>query len=166
MEIVSKENMFHLLKEMTWLLLTAMVAYAILYPITLKIDYLYYEINAVFIFVTLTYFRWSVTLRSLPFFRPGWVRFLVFAINMSLFIYLMSKEQRFIMYVDNFYTEDFGFPKVFMYDEVKQQLYRYLYTEIVLFGTGSLIMISAFNLRLLIAWWQFYKYRANALLED
>ncbi len=166
MEILNRENIFHALKEIVWLLLTAMATFVVLYPITQKIDYTYYGINAVFIFVTLTYFRWSVTLSSLPFFRPRWTRFLAFAINVSLFVYLMSQEQKFLMYIDNFYTEDFGFPRVFMFDDVKQNLFRYLYSEIILFGTGSLVMITAFNMRLLISWWQFYKYRASSLLED
>ncbi len=166
MEILNRENAFHALKEMLWLSLTAVATFLVLYPITQKIDYTYYVSNAIFIFVALTYFRWSITLSSLPFFKPKWTRFLIFAINTSLFFFLMAQEQRFVMYIDNFYTEDFGFPRVFMFDDVKQNLYRYLYTEIILFGTASLVMITAFNMRLLISWWQFYKYRASSLLED
>jgi hypothetical protein len=164
--LVNKENAFHLVKEVIWLIITAMVCCAILYPVTQKIDFLYYRINFAFIFITLTYFRWTLTLSSLPFFRPALVRFLVFAVNLSLFIFLMQQEQKLMIFIDDFYTEDFGFPKVILYDHVKESLFKYLYGELVLFGTGSLIMIGIFNLRLLFSWWQFYKYKANSLLDD
>lgn len=141
-----------------------MVAYAILYPVTQIIYYIYYGVNAAFVFVTLTYFRWSVTFKSLLFFRPAWIRFTVFTLNIMMFFYFAQKEQQFLMFYDNFYTEDFGFPKVIMYDEVKNKLFAYLRTEIILFGTGSLLMIIAFNFRLLISWWQYYRQRANTLL--
>jgi hypothetical protein len=161
-----KKKLLILIKEILWLLITGMLITAVLYPIYLKIDYLYWRINAFFIFVTITYFRYSVTFRSLPFLRPGWIRFVLFTFNLSLFIYMMHQEQKFVSLGDNFYTEDFGFPKVIMYDNVKLQLFKYLNTELMVFGTGSLIMISAFQMRLIISYWQYYKHKANALLES
>jgi hypothetical protein len=162
---MNQQNLLIFFKELLWTAITGMIVFAVLYPVTQKIDYIYYPVNALFIFLTLTYFRWSVTFKSLPFLRPAWVRFVLFTVNLSLFIYLMQKQQQFLMFHDNFYTEDFGFPKVIMYDHVKEELFRYLRTEIILFGTGSLIMIVAFNFRLLISWWQYYKHRAGNLLE-
>jgi hypothetical protein len=41
-----------------------------------------------------------------------------------------------------------------------------MYTEIVLFSTGSLVTLSAFQIRLIISYWQYYKHQANMLLED
>jgi hypothetical protein len=164
--MTGKEKVFHFIKELIWWSITALVSAAVLYPITQQLDYLYYNINFAFIFTTLTYFRWTLTIRHLPFLRPPLVRFLLFGVNLSLFILFMQQEQKFLMFIDSFYTEDFGFPKVIMYDHVKENLFKYLYTEIVLFGTGSLIMIVVFNLRLIISWWQFYKYKASSMLED
>ncbi len=164
--LLNKENNYHFAREILWLLITAMLIYAILYPITSKIYYIYWKINALFIFLTFTYFRYSVMFKSLPFLRPSWVRFLLFAINLSLFIYLAGYEQRLISLADNFYLEDFGFPKVFITDIMKRGLFKYMYTEIVVFSTGSLIMLSAFQIRLIISYWQYYKHQANLLLED
>ena len=163
---VLHENLLHFAKEMIWLLITGMLIIAVLYPVILKIDYFYWKINAFFIFVTITYFRYSLTFRSLPFLRPAWLRFILFTFNLSLFIYLMHHVQKFVVLSDIFYTEDFGFPKVIMYDNVKLGLFKYLYGELILFGTGSLVMISAFQLRLIVSYWQLYKHKANALLED
>lgn len=162
---MNQQNLLIVIKELLWTAITCMVVVAVLYPVTQKIDYIYYPVNAFFVFLTLTYFRWSVTFKRLPFLRPAWVRLGLFMINLSLFIYLMQKQQQFLMFYENFYTLDFGFPKVIMYDEVKESLFSYLRTEIILFGTGSLIMIVAFNFRLLISWWQFYKHQADNLLE-
>ena len=146
--------------------ITAMAIYAILYPITSKLDFIYWKINVFFIFISLTYFRWSVTFKSLPFLRPAVIRFLLFAVNLSLFIYIMYNLQKFIGLADNFFIEDFGFPKVIIFEDMKRELFDYLYNELVLFGTAALIMLSAFQLRLILSYWQYYKHAANRMLED
>ena len=158
--------LYYLLKELLWLLLTALTVYAFLYPVTSKIDFIYWQANALFIFVFFTYFRYSVTFRSLRFLKPSAVRFILFTFNLSLFFYLLHYEQKFLWLTDNFYTEDFGFPKVILYDATKQHLFKYLYTEIVFFGTGSLVATAAFQLRLIISYWQYYKHQADARLQD
>ncbi len=83
-----------------------------------------------------------------------------------LFFYLLHYEQRLITLADNFYTEDFGFPKVILFDADKQRLFKYLYSEIVFFGTGSLVLTAAFQFRLIISYWQYYKHQADARLQD
>ena len=162
----NKESFYQLIREVLWLGITAMLIYAVLYPVTSKIYYLYWKINVLFILIAFTYFRYSILFKSLPFLKPSWVRFFLFALNLSLFIYLASNEQRLISMADNFYLEDFGFPKVFINEVAKRGLFKYLYTEIVFFGTASLITLSAFQIRLIISYWQYYKHQANMLLED
>ena len=168
MNLFTRENLFAFIKELLWTAITAMVIYAILYPITSKLDFIYWKMNTFFIFIALTYFRWSVTFRSLPFLRPSIIRFVLFAVNLSLFIYIMYNLQKFIGLADNFFIEDFGFPKmnVIIYEDVKRELFDYLYKELVLFGTGALVMLSAFQVRLIISYWQYYKHAANRMLED
>jgi hypothetical protein len=161
-----RENILHFTKELIWLSITAMATYAVLYPVLNQLYYLYTAVNAAFIFVALTYFRWSVTFKSLSFLRPSWIRFLLFALNFALFFYLMYSEQKLLGRLDDFYIEDFGFPKVFMYDDVKRELFSYLFAEIVFFSTASLVMIAAFQMRLIISYWQYYKHQATRMLED
>lgn len=163
---LNKENSFHFIREIVWLLITVLVIYIVLFPITSKIDFIYWRINAFFIFTAFTYFRYAITFKSLPFLRPSWVRFLLFTVNLSLFIFIAQNEQKLISMADNFYIEDFGFPHVFINELAKRELFKYLYTEIVFFSTGSLITLSAFQIRLIISYWQYYKHQANALLED
>lgn len=166
MSVFNRENLLYLIKEITWLAITAMAVYAVLYPITSKLYYLYWKENALFVFIALTYFRWSVTFKSLPFLRPSIVRFLLFTVNLSLFIYIMNGLQKFIGLADNFYMEDFGFPKVILYEDIKSALFSYLYNELVFSGTAALVMLSAFQVRLIISYWQYYKHAANRMLED
>ena len=163
---LDKSALYGFIREILWLAITGIAVYAVLYPITSRIDFIYWKINMLFIFLTLTYFRWSVTFKSLEFLRPSWVRFVLFAVNLSLFIYLAQNEQKLISLADNFYLEDFGFPKVFISEALKRSIFKYMYTEIVLFGTGSLVTLSAFQLRLILSYWQYYKHQANLLLED
>lgn len=166
MSLFTRENLLQVVKETIWMAITAMLIYAILYPVTSKIDFIYWKINSLFIFIALTYFRWSVTFRSIPFLKPAVVRFLLFTANLSLFIYIMYNLQKLITMADNFYIEDFGFPKIIIYDDMKAALFDYLYKEIVLFGTAALVMLSAFQLRLIISYWQYYKHAASRMLED
>jgi len=166
MKLFTRENLLNFVKELLWTIITVMVIYAILYPITSKLDFIYWKINVFFIFITLTYFRWSVTFKTLPFLRPSFIRFVLFAVNLSLFIYIMYNLQKFIGLADNFFIEDFGFPKVIIYEDMKRELFDYLYNELVLFGTGALVMLSAFQLRLIISYWQYYKHAATRMMED
>ncbi len=165
-KILTRENILNLVKELVWLTITAMLTYAVLYPVISKLYYLYTEVNAAFIFVTLTYFRWSVTFRSLPFLRPTWVRFLLFTFNLVLFFFLMHHEQKLLGRLDDFYLEDFGFPKVIMYEDVKRELLNYLASEITISATASLVMIVAFQFRLIVSYWQYYKHAATRMMED
>jgi hypothetical protein len=73
---------------------------------------------------------------------------------------------KFVALADNFYTEDFGFPKVILYDDVKQELFKYLYNELIFSGTASVVMLAAFEVRLIISYWQYYKHQASRMLED
>jgi hypothetical protein len=157
---------YYFVKELLWMALTGGATYLVLFPVTSKIDFIYWRQNALFIFVFLTWFRYSVTFRSLRFLRPSSLRFILFTLNFSLFFYLLHWEQKFVLLADNFYTEDFGFPKVILFDADKQQLFKYLYTEIVFFGTGSLLVTMALQARLIISYWQYYKYQADARLQD
>lgn len=143
-----------------------MAIYVVMYPVITKLYYLYWQVNVLFVFISLTYFRWSVTFKSLPFLKPAVIRFVLFTVNLSLFIFILHYLQKFIGLADNFYLEDFGFPKVIMYEDVKRDLFDYLYTELVLFGSAALIMLSAFQVRLIISYWQYYQHAANRLMED
>lgn len=166
MNWLHRETLLHFIKELIWLCLTAMTIYAIMYPVVSKMYYLYWKVNVLFVFISLTYFRWSVTFRGLPFLKPASIRFVLFTVNLSLFIYILHYLQKFIGLADNFYLEDFGFPKVIMYEDIKRDLFDYLYTELVLFGSAALIMLSAFQLRLIISYWQYYQHAADRLMED
>jgi len=165
---LANQNLLQFVKELTWWLITACVAVAVLYPINSQIDYIYYNINFVFIFITLTYFRWTLFIRSLPFLQPVGVRFALFLLNVVLVVFFAQQEQKFLSFIDNFYVEDFGFIKqgVIMFDDVKERFFKYLYNEIVLFNTGAIVMAIVFNLRLIVAWWQLYNYKMGTMLED
>jgi hypothetical protein len=166
MTFLNRVNLFHFFKELLWLTITAMITYAVLYPVTSKIDFIYWKVNAFFVFLGLTYFRWSIMFKSLPFLKPAWLRFILFTVNLSLMIYLFQQVLKFVALADNFYTEDFGFPKVILYDDVKQELFKYLYNELIFSGTASVVMLAAFEVRLIISYWQYYKHQASRMLED
>ncbi len=164
-QLFTRENILTAFQELLWLSITALVTVAALYPVTQKIQFIYYNISFAFIFIMLTYFRWTVTLSSLPFFRPAWIRFMLFTLNIVLFFYLMREEQQLLEYLDNFYTEDFGFPKIILYDHLKEELFSHLRILVVFCGTGSLLMLVALNLRLVLSWWQFYKYKSDRFID-
>ncbi|HWB62583.1 MAG TPA: hypothetical protein VG603_03660, partial [Chitinophagales bacterium] len=129
-KIFQNEFFFYLIREVLWLAITAMLTYAVLWPVVSKIDYFYWRINAFYVFLFITYFRYSITFRSLPFFKPAWIRFILFTGNIVLFFFLAQHEQKLLSLMDNFYTEDFGFPKVILFEADKQKLLKYIYKEV------------------------------------
>ncbi len=163
--LLTRENILIAVKELLWLGITAFITVAALYPVTQKILFIYYNISFAFIFIMLTYFRWTISLSALPFFRPAWIRFLLFTLNIVLFFFLLREEQKLLEHLDNFYTEDFGFPKIILYDHLKEELFRHLRIIVVFCGTGSLLMLVALNFRLIISWWQFYKYKSDMFMD-
>ncbi len=166
MNWVTRENLLHFLREFIWLTITAMATYAVLFPVVTKLDYTYTFVNAVFVFVAFTYFRYCVALSTVVYLRPAGVRFSLFTINLVLFFYLMHHLQKLLVKLDNFYTEDLGFPKVILFDDMKRDLFDYMYTEIAFFGTASLVLLLALQLRLIVSYWQYYKHAASRMLED
>ena len=86
---LSTQNILHFIKELIWWLITACVAVAILYPITSQVDYIYFNINFIFIFITLTYFRWTLFIRTLPFLQPVAIRFILFVVNAVLIFHII-----------------------------------------------------------------------------
>lgn len=149
------EKILIAVKEVLWCMLTAGACVLILYPIDKQLYYTYYAENFFFIFLALTLFRYVLFFNSIPFFKPVWVRFLLFVFNINIFVYITSIERTLLSIVDDFNMQDFGFPKVIMYDSVKEALFSYLYKEIVFFSTATLVLIVVFQLRLLISYWQF-----------
>ncbi|MCS6934066.1 MAG: hypothetical protein NZM35_02805 [Chitinophagales bacterium] len=168
MSFFNRINIYYLLQELMWWAITALIAIAILYPIDRTVYYLYYRINFAIIFVAITYFRYTISMMSLPFLHGNATRFLLFTANIALFFYFASYEQKFLSLLDNFFTEDFGFPRegVIMYHDVKERFFKYLSTQLIFSNTAALIMIVAFNIRLIISWWQLYKYKSSMLMED
>ena len=66
-DLLKRETTFHFIREIIWLLITVTLIYMILLPVISKIDYIYWKINAFFIFIAVTYFRYAITFKSLPF---------------------------------------------------------------------------------------------------
>jgi len=144
-----------ILKEALWICITLCVTYIVLYPIDQKIDYTFYWPNFLFVALSILYFRWATTFNDLPFLRHSWVRFALFVFNINIFVYLLSTERNLLSVVDDFYVLSIGFPKVIMYEEVKEQLFKYLQTEVILFGTASLTLNVALQIRIIVSYWQF-----------
>lgn len=161
----NKTNLLHFVRELLWWIISAALTVAVLYPIISRLNFIHLNIFILFILVTLTYFRYCLMLSSLPFMRSALVRFIIFTFNLSLFVYLWHHEVKLLGMLDNFYTEDFGFPKVIIDDELKRWLFDYLRKVLTLFGTGSLLMLSAFQIRLIVSYWQYYTHKANNMME-
>lgn len=136
--------------------ITAMIVYAGLYPIVSIIDYKYLYLHAFFIVITVTYFRFSLGFKNVPYLRPSWVRYLLFTLNFILAFYIVKQEQDLFRLFDNFETHDFGFPQnnVFMTPEVKKELFDNLKLSVNFFATGALLMTVAFQLRIILSYWK------------
>jgi hypothetical protein len=153
---VNKQLIFSLIKEVLWWLLTAMIVYAGLYPIVSIIDYKFVYLHAFFIIITVSYFRFSLGLKSVPYLRLSWVRYLLFTLNFILVFFIIKKEQELFRLFDSFETHDFGYPQqnVFMTPETKLRLFDYLKLSVNFFGTGAMLMTIALQLRIILSYWK------------
>lgn len=148
-----------LVQELLWWLFTLALAALIQYPIWRDLDYKFHLVNTVFIVVMLTYFRYNIFIKSLRFLRPSVVKYVLFTGNVMLFFFLLTQVQKLTGMWDNFILSDFGLPKMPVSSADEERIMRYIYTEVTIFGTGSMLMLLVFQLRLILVYWKSQAHR-------
>jgi len=154
-----KHIWLYIVQEIVWILIALLVAAFAVFPLVMKLNYVFLVENVCFAFYAVTLVRLVVFFKSVPWLKPTWVRFLLFVVNINLFIFIVRKEQNFISIYDSFTIEDLGMPRKTLSLKEMETLYNYFYTEINLVVVTCLILILAFCARLVLSYWSLAKTR-------
>lgn len=153
-------------KELLWWLLSVVVAVMIMLPLTYKLHFKPFWINGALIVIALTYFRYSVFLRSTVVLRPVWVRFILAVFNINFFVYVLRRLQEFMHIYDSFTIEAMGTPVRPLAPEEVDPLFRYFFDEVNLASVACLSLSVVLTVRMIAAYWGSARLRLNAGSEE
>ena len=151
-----------LIKEMIWWLISALIVAAALFPLFSKVHYQMLWVNALILFVAVTYFRYAVMLRSVYVLRSKWIRFALSVININFFVFVLRQQQNFLTVYNSYTLEELGKPiKPLSLDEV-YNLFSYYFSEVTFSVVACLCLTVALTVRMVLSYWQSGKLRLNA----
>jgi hypothetical protein len=149
---MQKQIQLKFVLELLWWLITGLLMLVLLFPIyQTKSVYPFWQANVVFILVFITFTRYIFLLRHtfLAYFQAG--KAILFVVCIPLFLYLLDEMSLFQVFLANIGLEE-TFKDVPM--NTQGGLVRYVKSEMLFFGTGSLIVCILFPVRLLISFWR------------
>lgn len=153
-------------KEILWWLLSAVVAVIVMLPLTSKLHFKPFWINGALIVMALTYFRYSVLLKTTFVLRPAWVKFLLAVFNINFFVYVLRRLQEFMHIYDSFTIEAMGTPIRPLAPEEVDPLFRYFFDEINLACVACLSLSVVLVIRMIATYWNSARLRLNAGSEE
>jgi len=148
-----------LLQEIIWIVIALVISSWVVLPLYLKLNYVFIIENFLLVFYAIMLVRLVLFFRNVPWLKPTWVRFVLFIINLNLFIFITRKEQNFISIYDSFAIDDLGKPKMSLSLGQIEKLYHYFYLEINLTVVACLVLIFLFCGRLIHSYWSLTKTR-------
>lgn len=150
-------------KESLWFCISAVIAFALMFPIYTKVHYNQIWLNGLFLILAFTYFRYAITLRTVYVLRSKWVRAALLLFNINFFIFVLRQEQHFMTIYDSYTIDDLGLPvhPPLALEQV-DQLFRYFFTEINFAVVACLAMIVALSVRFVLSYWKTAYMRLNA----
>lgn len=167
MSVGNKQYVFlELVKELTWWLLSAVVAAGIMYPLITKLHYNAVWINGAMLVIALTYFRWAIYLRTIYVLRSKWVRFALIVFNINFFVFVLRKMQGFMHIYDSYTLDAMGMPLRPLKPEEIDPLFRYFFDEINFTCVACMALAVALSIRMVLVHWQTAHHRLNAGNEE
>lgn len=142
--------------ELLWLVFAAIVTLLVLMPLQGIIGSAYLTLNAAFIFLSVTFFRWFLFVKQVPYLSKLWMRVFLIMVIGVLFFQFMLRIQEFLGDMDNTSMSHFLSPEAaFTYSESLNQSYFYFKSEFILFATACQMMIVLLAIRLVVSLWQY-----------
>lgn len=142
--------------ELLWLIMAAVVTALVLLPLYGIINTEYLTTNAIFVFLTITYFRLFIFVRKVPYLSAIWMRVLLILVLGVLFFHFMFVIQEFLWDMDGATISRFlTLEKASEYSTAIDNAYFYFRKEFILFATACQIMTLLLAMRLVHSMWQF-----------
>ncbi len=149
---MQKEQSYKVALEIVSLLITAVIALAVLAPIYIyDIDYPFWVGNAVLIIVFITAFRYTFLLRYSWLKNFFWIKVGFIAFSLLLVVSLANYLSSLNRYMD----ED-GLNTITYALKYREQMsmIKYIKNELLFFGVGSIISSVALAIRLTVSVWR------------
>jgi phosphoglycerol transferase MdoB-like AlkP superfamily enzyme len=162
----SQRIILEVAKELLWWLISSCIAFAIMFPIVRYLHYTQLYTNGLLLVIALTYFRYTIWLRTTAVLSSKWVRFALFVFNINLFVGVLRLQQHYMAIYDSFAIEDLGKPIHTIAQEAVYPLFLYFSREVTVAVMACLILSVALNLRMIAAYWGTSYLRLNAGDEE
>ena len=144
---------FHALGfEFIWWVITAIIAYAVLYPITKAVyNFPFLMTNVIFVIVFITFTRYIFLLKHTFLAKRQLIKIGIVFLCIPLLFFLIQELNYFQTFLDERGVEHF-----LRHLPLPQQeaLGGYIRSELLLFGTGSIICTILLPLRMIISVWR------------
>jgi hypothetical protein len=142
--------------EILWLAFGALLTLLVLTPVIGTINEEYLTNNALFIFLSVTFFRLFLFVKRVPYLSKMWMRVVLIGVLGVLFFQFMISIQEFLWDMDNatisrFLTSE----KSFEHSQSTIDTYYYFKSEFILFATACQMMTILLALRLVASMWQY-----------
>lgn len=138
--------------EIIWWLITIVAVVAVLFPIyNVKADYPFYFSNTLFVVAAITFARYIFLLKHTFLAKRQWLKVFIAVACIPIFLYLL-KEFNFFQKI----AGDIGLEEMFAHLSLEGQLTfaKYTRTEMLFFGTASVITAALMPLRMVVSFWR------------
>ncbi|MEN0005332.1 MAG: hypothetical protein AAF798_14360 [Bacteroidota bacterium] len=147
-----KQNQLVWSLELIWWVVTLIFVFAIIYPIYTTLDnYPFYLINVVYIVVFITLARYIFLLRYTILANNQTLKIILVFLCIPLVFYLVQELNAFQTYIDEEGIDALVGNLPF---DQKDNMVNYIRSQMLLFGTGSIICGVLFPFRMTISVWR------------
>ncbi len=150
---MDKKKALSLRLELLWWLVTAIIVFVVIYPILSKIEnYPFLVINTIFIIIFITLTRYMFLLKHTFIAHNEKIKVVLIVLCLPIIFYLISQLYNFQIFLDEEgITNLIGKTNITVYDE---QLLKFVRSEMLLFGVGSIIATFLFPFRMVLSIWR------------
>lgn len=150
------QNKLAWLFELLWLAFAAILTVVVLLPVFGTINEEYLIDNAIFVFLTATFFRLFLYIKRVPYLTKLLARVLLIVLLGVLFFQFFITIQEFLWDMDNHTISKFLTPeKAFQHSQATVDKYFYFKSEFILFATACQIMVVLLAIRVVASMWQY-----------
>lgn len=154
-----------LIKNALWLSVAFIVALAFQIPMLWHGEYTFIINNMLIILVTILYLRSAFDFKNIHLHYNKWARYLIFCLNIFLFIFILNRAEVLLGYVDSMSIDKLIISKEYLSMSESAKLLAYINTEYLLFTIASFAAIAVYNLRILTSFWKRTKLKRERKLN-
>lgn len=143
-----------LLKELLWILVSLIIAFLVQYVIISNIEYKYIISNTTIVFVAMYYTHIAMDLKNMFFINQKWTKYFLFAFNLFLFVFIVTRLQKIIVLYDNFSITTYS-NSIRILDTAKEAfLIDYIHSQFLFFSIFCLVVIFVLNMKIIRSFWK------------